>query len=129
MVSLCLVACALAGAPITVDGPTGRRALNGPWEVRGHHVQVPYVPNARAVTDLRSYEGSVATYRTRFDLQAAGDYAIRFDSVNHRATVSIDGRVAARHTGNYLPFEARARLAAGRHTLTVRADYRDPQKM
>ena len=49
--------------------------------------------------------------------------AVAFESVNHRATVWIDGRLVTRHTGVYLPFEARTRLAAGRHTLVVRADW------
>jgi beta-galactosidase/beta-glucuronidase len=60
---------------------------------------------------------------------ADGDYAIRFESVNHRATVWVDGRRVARHTGAYLPFEARTRLGAGRHTLLVRADWRSPAAM
>ena len=58
----------------------------------------------------------------------AGDYAIRFESVNHRASVWVDGRRVVRHTGAYLPFEARVRLSAGAHTLVVRADWRDRRR-
>ena len=54
---------------------------------------------------------------------------MRFESVNHRASVWIDGRPVARHTGTYLPFEARAALAAGPHALVVRADWRHPDAM
>src|SRR5947207_10130100 len=56
-------------------------------------------------------------------------YEIRFESVNHRASVWVDGRFAAEHPGTYLPFEARVRLAGGPHRLVVRADWRDPAAM
>jgi hypothetical protein len=95
-------------------------------------VSVPFSPNARHVrgaAGTRSFEGSVAWYRTTVDVARAGDYAIRLDSVNHRATVWVDGRRVARHTGTYLPFEARARLTAGAHVLVVRADWRNPAAM
>jgi beta-galactosidase/beta-glucuronidase len=91
-------------------------------------VAMPYSPNARRVMSMASYNGSVATYRTSFTV-AAGDYAVRFESVNHRARVWIDGHEVARHTGAYLPFEARVALGAGRHSLTVRADWRSPHRM
>jgi beta-galactosidase/beta-glucuronidase len=128
----------------------GERALDGPWIVRGDRagrggalrwsrgdftgrtVTVPFSPNARHVrgaAGARSFEGSVAWYRTTIDAANAGVYAVRFESVNHRATVWIDGRLITRHTGTYLPFEARARLAAGTHVLVVRADWRDPAAM
>jgi Glycosyl hydrolases family 2, TIM barrel domain/Glycosyl hydrolases family 2, sugar binding domain len=129
---------------------SGERLLSGPWVVRGDRsdhgmrlgwptgtfagraVTVPYSPNAghvRGVAGERSFAGSLAWYRTSFTVAAAGDYAIAFESVNHRATVWIDGRRVARHTGVYLPFEARTRLAAGAHTLVVRADWRNPDAM
>src|SRR5918911_586471 len=76
-----------------------------------------------------SFEGAVAWYRTTVNVAAPGDYAIRFESVNHRASVFVDGRLVARHTGAYLPFEARVRLAEGTHTLRVRADWRSPAEM
>jgi hypothetical protein len=119
--------------PVEYGGPSGRWALAGPWSVRGaggaaHRVRVPYAFNG-ADLSMRSFDGSVATYRTTFSLAAAGDYAIGFGSVQHEATVWLDGRLVARHTGAYLPFEARARLAAGTHRLTVRADWRDPLRM
>jgi hypothetical protein len=136
--------------PVAQSGPDGRVALRGPWTVRGdragrgtalgwsrggfagRRVDVPFSPNAGSVRGRRgalSFAGSVAWYRTRVVVRRSGDYAIRFESVNHRARVWVDGRPVARHTGTYLPFEARARLDAGAHTLVVRADWRDPQAM
>jgi beta-galactosidase/beta-glucuronidase len=132
------------------SGPGGERVLDGPWVVRGDRsgrglerrwpeggfsgrtVQVPFSPNAahvRGAAGARSFEGSVAWYRTTVTVPRSGDYAIRFESVNHRASVWLDGRRVARHVGTYLPFEARTRLAAGPHVLVVRADWRDPSAM
>jgi beta-galactosidase/beta-glucuronidase len=132
------------------SGPGGARPLDGPWIVRGDHagrgaalgwrdggfagrtVTVPFSPNAghvRGVAGERSFAGSVAWYRTTVIVPRAGDYAIRFDSVNHRADVWVDGRLVTRHTGTYLPFEARVRIGAGPHELVVRADWRDPAAM
>jgi hypothetical protein len=125
-------------APVIAGGPTGRVALDGTWTVRvlpaetTRRVHVPFSPNATAVSGPAgeaSFQGAVAWYRTGFDVAADGDYAIRFQSVNHRATVWVDGRRVAHHTGAYLPFEARTGLRAGRHTLLVRADWRSPAAM
>jgi beta-galactosidase/beta-glucuronidase len=123
-------------APVASGGPTGRIALDGTWTVTSggdvRRVKLPYSPNARVVRGAagqRSFEGGVATYRAAIQVPADGDYAIRFESVNHRASVFLDGRRVARHTGAYLPFEARARLHAGRHVLVVRADWRSPEAM
>src|SRR5215217_861080 len=139
-----------AHLPHALGGPDGRSALDGKWIVRGHAsgpgqalgwprgtfagrtVRVPYSPNAgtvRGAAGLRSFSGSVAWYRTTFSVAAGGEYAIRFESVNHRATVWVDGRRVARHTGVYLPFDVPLRLAAGEHRLVVRADWRDPARM
>jgi beta-galactosidase/beta-glucuronidase len=125
-------------APVAAGGPTGRVALDGPWSVRvmpdgpSRRVHLPYSPNARVVSGPAgqvSYQGAVAWYRTGFTVPFEGDYAIRFESVNHEATVFVDGHLAARHTGAYLPFEARPHLTAGHHTLLVRADWRSPSIM
>src|SRR5919197_405103 len=138
------------GALRPATAAAGERTLDGPWVVRGDRagrgmalgwpsggftgrtVSVPFSPNARHVlgaAGTRSFEGSVAWYRTTIDVARDGDYAIRFDSVNHRATVWIDGRRVTHHVGTYLPFEARTRLTAGAHLLVVRADWRDPTAM
>jgi hypothetical protein len=132
------------------SGPGGERVLDGAWTVRGDRterglelgwpsggfsgrtVRLPFSPNARHVRGVageRSFQGSVAWYRTTFAVARAGTYAIRFQSVNHRASVWIDGRRVARHVGTYLPFEARSQLSAGAHVVVVRADWRNPQAM
>src|SRR5919107_345461 len=124
-------------APVAVAGATRRPALDGARAGRAaggpqRRGGLPYSPNASAVTGRageRSYEGTTATYRTTVTVPAAGDYAIRFESVHHAARVYLDGRLVARHTGGYLPFEARARLRAGAHALVLRADWRSPERM
>jgi hypothetical protein len=108
-------------------GPTGRRALTD-WSLAGRRVQAPFAIDARSLT-MPAFEGFVARFSTAFELPMSGDYAIRFESVNHAAVVWLDGRLVARHTGAYLPFEVRAHLAAGRHRLLVRDDWRDPDRM
>jgi Glycosyl hydrolases family 2, TIM barrel domain/Glycosyl hydrolases family 2/Glycosyl hydrolases family 2, sugar binding domain len=74
----------------------------------------------------RNYEGSVAWYRTSFQAGEAGEYALDFESANYQASVWVDGHALGAHRGSYLPFELRARVAAGAHTLVVRIDWRDP---
>jgi hypothetical protein len=139
-----------AHPPHALGGPDGRSALDGEWIERGDAsgrgqargwprgaftgrvVQVPYSPNAERVrgqSGVRSFAGTVAWFRTTFSVAAAGEYAIRFESVNHHAIVWVDGREVARHTGVYLPFDVPVRLAAGEHRLVVRADWRDPVRM
>lgn len=116
-------------APATFAGPTGRRPLMRGWTVGARRVTLPFSPGAERIASMRAYDGSVARYRTAFTVATAGDYALRFESVNHHATVWIDGRRAGGHTGAYMPFEVRARLQPGRHSLVVRADWRDPLAM
>jgi beta-glucuronidase len=116
--------------------------LSGPWTVNvgssahgagTRTVALPYVVNANGFTGRRglvSYRGAIAWYRKRFTVPSDGPYVIRFESVQHKATVWVDGRLMRHHTGAYLPFEVRANLKAGKtHTLLVRADYRDPTAM
>ncbi len=139
------------GLPAVATGATGRVALDGTWWTRadgantgadrgwsrgrfgGEPVRLPHVPNARRVTGdagVAAHEGSVQWYRTTLRVPATGRYALRFESVNHEATVWLDGRRVGGHTGEYLPFEVRRTLAAGRdHTLVVRADFRSPAAM
>ena len=148
------VAAAPLGAPPRVDpahppvawgGPDGRRALDGAWVERddpgdtgaargfsrgrfsGRRVHVPFSPNARTLS-AGSYAGSVAWYRTDVAVDG-GRYALAFESVNHRATVWVDGRLVARHVGDDLPFDVAVKLSRGRHRVVVRADWRDPDAM
>ena len=139
------------GEPVIRTGDPARVALDGEWFVRedpeaigtGHDWQlggfggnphrVPYVPNARRITGKdgeKSHEGSVAWYRTTFRVPDDGHYSLRFESVNHKAQVWIDGELVGEHVGVYLPFEIDRRLEGGKdHTLVVRADWRHPDEM
>jgi len=97
--------------------------------VPGSEVSVPYVVNGSPVTGhagSRSFAGSIAWFRTNLQIDQAGMYALRFESVNHRASIWIDGRLVGQHVGSYLPFEIRTALGAGQHTLVLRADWRSP---
>jgi beta-galactosidase/beta-glucuronidase len=99
----------------------------------GGQVAVPYSPNAKAITGmagLKSFRGNIAWYRTTFTVPSDGLYALRFESINHRSTVWLDGERLGSHKGHYLPFEFRRPLTAGQtHTLVVRADWRGPYAM
>ena len=139
------------GAPTIYAGPGDRAQLDGLWRVRrdredrglqrgfhtgkfgGELVRTPYVPDATKISGRRGipyFRGTVAWYRTKVDVPVDGTYAIRFESVNHKAQVFIDGKRVAEHKGEYLPFETKTFLKAGtRHSLVVRADYRGPTAM
>lgn len=135
---------------VIYGGPLGRTPIDGPWILRGDKldhgiakgwpagsfsgstVTTPFSPNAKRVTGaagLVSFRGSIGWYRTTISVPSDGVYAIHFESVNHRATVWVDGRAAAEHVGTYLPFDADVRLTAGTHALVVRADWRNPAQM
>ena len=67
------------------------------------------VPNAWNVGDdsVASMNGSIGWYRKDFELpttSAALDWAMRFESVNYRADVWLNGRKVGSHRGAYLPF-------------------------
>jgi hypothetical protein len=91
---------------------------------------VPRVANAAHVTGAAgnvAFRGAVAWYRTTLAAPRTGSYALRFESVHHRARVWLDGHELGTHTGAYLPFEFPLRLRAGvPHVLVVRADFRSP---
>jgi beta-galactosidase/beta-glucuronidase len=139
-----------AHPPAAWGGPDGRRALDEGWVERddphgvglrrgwrrgtfiGREVEVPFSPNAgvvRGTAGMRSFAGSIAWFRTTLTVPADGDYALRFESVNHRAMVWVDGRRVARHVGAYLPFDVPLSLTAGEHRVVVRADWRSPRAM
>jgi hypothetical protein len=110
------------------------RGLARGWQrggFSGHTVTVPSVVDPGAIkgaAGTRNYEGSVAWYRTSFQAPQPGVYALTFDSANFQANVWVDGHALAAHRGSYLPFEGRATLAAGTHTVVVRVDWRDPAR-
>ena len=134
-------------APWVQGGQTGRAALHHGWRVAldptadggsrgwargaflGRPVDVPYVPNAGELTDA-SFNGAVAWYERDLRVARSGRYVVRFGSVNHLATVWLDGRRVGGHIGTYLPFEVTVALTAHQvHRLVVRADWRDPDRM
>ncbi|MDX6679035.1 MAG: beta-galactosidase [Solirubrobacteraceae bacterium] len=139
------------GPPTIYAGPGDREQVSGLWRFKkdasdtgldkgyqtgkfgGDLVRVPYVPDATKIggdRGLYTFRGTVGWYRTKIDVPTDGIYAIRFESVNHRAKVWIDGKLEGEHKGEYLPFEVRAPLTAGtRHALVVRADWRGPYAM
>jgi len=102
------------------------------WQQGGFAGRLVSLPNVVSPTPYtghagaRNYEGSVAWYRTSFEVAQAGTYALDFQSANYLASVWVDGRSLGSHKGSYLPFELRAHLAAGTHTVVVRTDWRDP---
>ena len=130
------------------DGYTGRYLLDGTWYLRldpldqglaqGFQRQASLtgwgaitVPNAWNATDLSdaSQRGGVAWYRKDFRVPAATkttSWVARFESVNYRARVYLNGRQIGTHEGAYLPFEVpltNVRKKGVNH-LVVRVDSR-----
>ena len=79
------------------------------------------VPNAWNAGDdsAASMAGSIGWYRRDFELpdaDAALQWVVRFESVNYRATVWLNGREIGTNAGAYLPFEFVLKgLAPARH--------------
>jgi len=134
------------------DGQTGRYLLGGTWLYRAdlndvgaaQHwwqdtastdgwtpVSVPNAYNAGDFSNL-SMLGYVGWYRRDFTLPAhafaryvpaaARRWILRFESVNYRATIWLNGRRVGSHTGAYLPFEFDLRPRPGVNRLIIRVD-------
>ncbi|MFL5831665.1 MAG: glycoside hydrolase family 2 protein [Solirubrobacteraceae bacterium] len=141
--------------PVTTDGATGRYLLGGSWLSRAdpgdagraqgwwRNVSatdgwsLTSIPNSYNAGDYSnpSMSGSVAWYRRDFTIppKAFASYVagrdrhwvIRFESVNYRATVWLNGRMIGSHTGAYLPFELDLTgVRSGVNRLIVRVDDR-----
>ena len=139
------------------DGQSGRYLLGGTWLYRADPgdvgqsqgwwqdvpatdgwtpVAVPSAYNAGDLSNL-SDSGYVGWYRRDFTLPAhafasyvpasARQWIIRFESVNYRATVWLNGRLVGSHTGAYLPFEFDLHPRPGINQLIVRVDDRRGQ--
>jgi beta-glucuronidase len=136
------------------DGQTGRYLLGGIWLHRGDPGDVGLaqgwwrdvgstdgwsqvtVPNAYNAGDfsIASMDGYVGWYRRDFTLPRRafpryvplGDrrWIVRFESVNYRATVWLNGRLIGTHAGAYLPFEFDLAPRRGVNRLIVRVDNR-----
>ncbi len=150
--AMLVVGAASAQAPplqsVIFEGPGGRlpltqwtlrkdsanRGLALGWQRGGFSGSTVSVPNVVEPTPYTgkagaaNYEGSIAWYRTSFDAPHPGVYALGFESANYRASVWVDGHALGSHRGSYLPFEMRASLAAGAHTVVVRIDWQDPEQ-
>jgi beta-glucuronidase len=136
------------------DGQTGRYLLGGTWLYQADPgdvglsqswwgdvaatsswspVTVPNVYNAGNFT-LASMDGYVGWYRRDFTLPSnafansepasARHWIIRFESVNYRATVWLNGHEIGTHVGAYLPFEFDLAPRSGVNRLIVRVDNR-----
>jgi beta-glucuronidase len=146
--ALTLAVALLAPVTATADGPAGRTLLGGEWLYRAdsadegvqrgfHHEPgtngwAPVgVPNAFNAGDesIASQVGSVGWYRKDFTLpsaDAALEWAVRFESVNYRARVWLNGEPVGRHTGAHLPFtrDLDGVRRDGVNSLVVRVDSR-----
>jgi beta-glucuronidase len=137
------------------DGQTGRYLLGGTWLYRADLGDVGVaqgwwrnsgatdgwsavtVPNAYNAGDFSatSSSGYVGWYRRDFTLPSEAfaryvpmsgrKWIIRFDAVNYRATVWLNGRLLGSHVGENLPFEFELNgLRGGVNRLIVRVDNR-----
>src|SRR5215217_7914684 len=130
------------------DGPSGRFLVDGQWLFRldgadrgvGQHFERQTstagwsrvaVPNVWNVGDdsQASMRGSVGWYRKDFalpDKRAALEWAVRFESVNYRSRVFLNGREIGRNAGAYIPFTLRLKglKRSGVNRLVVRVDSR-----
>jgi beta-glucuronidase len=136
------------------DGQTGRYLLAGSWLYRPDTADVGVkqgwwrdvsatdgwspvtVPNSYNAGDLSkaSMAGYVGWYRRDFTVPTGAfakyvpsrnrHWIIRFESVNYRATVWLNGKLVGSHAGAYLPFEFDLNLRPGVNRLIVRVDDR-----
>jgi beta-glucuronidase len=137
-----------AGRPLFLEGQDGRRLVDGPWLFRFDPTDVGVsqrffaqtgvsgwygttAPNVWNVggSSKTSYEGAIGWYRKDFRLPKgvrANSWIVRFEAVNHRATVWLNGRKVGEHLGGYTPFEIvlRGIRKSGVNRLVVRADNR-----
>jgi len=134
--------------PHALEGQDERFLLGGAWLVRldpadtglaqrlyaqrttygWSTTTVPSAWNAGA-EDQASFLGSVAWYRKDFRLPSrdrALAWIARFESVNYRATVWLNGRTVGAHLSGYVPFELDLPnvVRRGVNRLVVRVDNR-----
>jgi beta-glucuronidase len=144
-----LAADGITRGTIYKDGPDNRYLLGGDWLFRlndgeGSRQRLQRqtstdgwarttVPNAWNAGDnsVASMTGTVAWYRKDFrlpDRRARMDWLVRFESVNYRARVWLNGKRLGRNTGAYLPWDLRLPRSVlkrrGTNRLVVRVDNR-----
>jgi beta-glucuronidase len=130
------------------DGPEGRYLLGGDWLFRLDNADQGVkqrfmrststagwikttVPNVWNLGDAsnESMAGGIGWYRKDFELPNADSalaWAFRFESVNYRATVWLNGAPIGSNTGAYIPFEIypKSFKRRGTNRLVVRVDSR-----
>jgi beta-glucuronidase len=155
---LALLACAsmasaadgITHGTIYKDGPDNRYLLGGDWLFRLDTAGVGQrqrfqrqtattgwsrtrVPNAWNAGDnsVASMTGTTGWYRKDFhlpDRRARMDWLVRFESVNYRSTVWLNGTPIGRNTGAYLPWDVRLPRSLlkrqGTNRLVIRVDNR-----
>jgi len=97
---------------------------------RGARMDIPGAWNAAAPA-LRWYDGLVWFQRKFRAAPQAGKRAfLRFEAVNYRAYVYLNGNEIGRHEGGFTPFvlEVTEQLRAGDNRLTVGADFQSPRR-
>ena len=134
------------------DGHGGRRLLDGTWHFRADPkrtglrqgwqrraslegwtpVEVPHSWNAADLSDA-SQRGGLGWYRKDFRLPRARRgvrWLVRFESVNYRAAVWLNGRRIGGHEGAYVPFELPAERASrtGVNRLVLRVSSKRTNK-
>jgi beta-glucuronidase len=128
------------------NGPSGRFLMDGTWLFKldnrqsgpqretgtagWRQVTVPNAWNATDESDA-SFAGAVGWYRKDFRLptdSAAASWVVRFESVNYRARIWLNGRPVGANRGAYLPFEIRLPRSVVRrgrvNRLVIRVDSR-----
>jgi beta-glucuronidase len=133
-----------AGRPWYQDGPGGRTLIDDGWSFRADPndeglaagwadqtdksgwtpVTIPNAWNAGDDSET-SMAGGVGWYRRDLRLARGRTWVVRFESVNYRATVFLNGVRIARHEAASIPFEVPlTRAKAGLNRLVVRVDSR-----
>src|SRR4051812_12079676 len=128
------------------NGPSGRFLMDGPWLRKLSNVQsgpqretsangwtrvsVPNAWNAGDNSDA-SFAGGVGWYRKDFRFPSgsrAASWVVRFESVNYRSKIWLNGKPIGTNRGAYLPFEIRmprGDIRRGRvNHLVIRVDSR-----
>ena len=141
-----------AGKPsnrtLYADGPAGRYLLDGEWLFRLDKANAGLgsrymrtastagwtkttVPNNWNLGDdsVESMQGTIGWYRKDFgvpDARAALSWVVRFEAINYRARVWLNGRPIGVHKGAYIPFEMALDgiKRRGTNRLVVRVDNR-----
>ena len=124
------------------EGQAGRLLLGGTWYFRLDDLRVGLSQRFQSQRSLQGWQevgiphnwnaqdfafnmSSVGWYRKEFTvprMPRGTPWVVRFEGVNHFATVFLNGRKIAEHAGGYLPFEAQLKgLRRGRNRLVVRA--------